>query len=246
MIPLPGISLASSLLAGARELLFPSFCLGCGCRLSSGRLPLLCADCRDALVFSRSPFCTCCGLPFATGDDHLCGDCLRDHYGFDLARFALHYSGPVPRMVRDLKFRGLTIPLATMGCLARVSGVTGQLAKPDLLLPVPLHPSRLRSRGFNQSLLIARACFPHWRPRIDPGLLVRTRSTVPQASLTGASRRRNLRGAFALCRQEPLENRRILLVDDVFTTGSTVRECVAVLRRAGAVRVEVFTLARSL
>ncbi|MFP7754500.1 double zinc ribbon domain-containing protein [Thermodesulfobacteriota bacterium B35] len=240
------ISLASSLLAGARDLLFPAFCLGCGCPLPTGSLPLLCPDCRGSLIFGRSPCCTCCGLPFAAGSDHLCGHCLRNQPGFDLARFALHYCGPVPRLIQDLKFHGLTTPLATMACLVRNSGVARHLAEPDLLLPVPLHPARLRRRGFNQSLLIARACFPRWRSRIDPDLLIRRRPTVPQTSLTGTSRRRNLRGAFALYRDRRLDNRRVLLVDDVFTTGSTVRECVAVLRRAGAVRIEVFTLSRSL
>ncbi len=245
MISLPGQTLASHLLAGARDLLFPSFCLGCGRQLPSGRLPLLCPSCRACLVFSASPRCTCCGLPFASGDDHLCGDCLQGRYGFDLACFALHYRGPVPRLVQDLKFQGLTTPLATMGRLAEIAGVSGRLAGPDLVLPVPLHPSRLRSRGFNQALLLARACFPGWRERIDPGLLVRRRPTVPQTGLTGASRRRNLRGAFAVRGKERLQGRRILLVDDVFTTGSTVRECVAVLRRAGAARIEVFTFSRS-
>ncbi len=246
MIRLPGHSLASALFAGARDLLFPSFCLGCGRQLATARLPLLCSACRASLAFSRSPRCTCCGQPFATGSDHLCGDCLQGNHRFDLARFAVLYSGPVPRLVQDLKFLGRTTPLATMGCLAGLSGVLDELAEPDLVLPVPLHPSRLRRRGFNQSLLIAQACFPRWRARIQPDLLVRRRATVPQTSLTGSSRRRNLQGAFALGQGERLHGGRVLLVDDVFTTGSTVRECVAVLRRAGAARIEVFTLCRSI
>ncbi|HEB51517.1 MAG TPA: ComF family protein [Desulfobulbus sp.] len=245
MITLPGRSLASSLLAGARDLFFPAFCLGCGRQLGTGRPPLLCPDCRAALVFSHSPCCTCCGLPFPCGSDHLCGDCLQDLYGFDRACFAVLYSGPVPRLVQELKFLGRTTVLATMASLTVLSGAADRLTEPDLVLPVPLHPSRLRRRGFNQSLLIARACFPNWRARIDPDLLVRSRPTVPQTSLSGRSRRRNLRGAFALRRNDRLRNGRILLVDDVFTTGSTVRECVAVLRRAGAARIEVFTLSRS-
>ncbi len=246
MIRLPGQTLASTLLAGARDLLFPSFCLGCGRQLATARLPLLCADCRAALVFSRSPCCTCCGLPFAGGSDHLCGDCLQGRHGFDLARFAVLYSGPVPRLVQDLKFLGRTTPLATMASLFRLSGVADRFTEPDLILPVPLHPTRLRRRGFNQSLLIARACFPAWRARIAPDLLVRRRATVPQAGLSGSRRRRNLHRAFALRQGEGLRRSRILLVDDVFTTGSTVRECVSVVRRAGAARIEVFTLSRSL
>ena len=114
------------------------------------------------------------------------------------------------------------------------------------MLPVPLHPARLRERGFNQALLIARACFPQYRSRLEPALLRRQRHTRPQSQLSGHERRTNLGGAFTFVAPSRVRGRRVLLVDDVFTTGSTVQECSRVLRTAGAARIEVFTLARSL
>jgi ComF family protein len=119
------------------------------------------------------------------------------------------------------------------------------LQEPDLILPVPLHLSRLRWRGFNQSLLLAKACFPSWQRKISLDLLQRHKATVPQLGLSGAERRSNLLGAFSVPNPSQLTDCRVLLVDDVFTTGSTLCECVEVLRQAGAAKIEAFTVART-
>ncbi len=136
--------------------------------------------------------------------------------------------------------------LATMAALAAKSPVVSDFSTPDLIFPVPLHKSRLQRRGFNQALMLARSCFPGWRKRIVVDGLLRVRATVPQTSLDGAGRRKNLKGAFTLKDPAMVGGKTVLLVDDVFTTGSTVRECSRVLRIGGAERIEVFTLARSL
>ncbi len=236
-----------SLLTAARDLLYPPCCLGCGRQLESSRLPLFCGPCSGQLLFTGPPWCSCCGLPFAAGRaDHLCGDCLKNRFVFDLARSALAYQPPVRQLIIDLKFRQRLAALASLTALALASDAMLALAEPDLILPVPLHPARLRRRGFNQALLIARGCFPSLRSRIVPDLLVRVRNTRSQTGLSGAERRRNLDGAFAVKTPGIVESRRILLIDDVFTTGSTVNSCGAVLRQAGAARIEVFTLARAI
>ena len=229
-----------------RDLLFPPRCLGCERRLASSRPPLFCADCHQALRFLGSPLCTRCGLPFPAGADHLCGDCLAGRPAYDFARALFAYQPPVPALILALKFAGQLTGLSSLGALAARSPFLTQFTEPDLVLPVPLHPARLRARGFNQALLIARACFPHWRSHLDTALLRRQRSTRPQAQLSGRERRTNLAGVFALKDPERVRGRRVLLVDDVFTTGSTVQECSRVLAAAGAERIEVFTLARSL
>ncbi len=135
--------------------------------------------------------------------------------------------------------------LATMAALATQSAVVSDFTTPDLIFPVPLHKSRLRQRGFNQALLLAGSSFPQWRNRIIADGLLRIRATAPQTSLDGAGRRKNLKGAFALKDPDMARGKIILLVDDVFTTGSTVCECSRILQAGGAGRVEVFTLARS-
>ena len=126
-----------------------------------------------------------------------------------------------------------------------VSESMQDLSKPDWVVPVPLHAGRLRERGFNQALLLCRACFPQWRRLIRTDILLRPAATIPQSQLTGTERRRNLRGAFQLRHSAEVRNKNVLLVDDVFTTGSTMAECSSVFRAAGARRIEAFTLARS-
>jgi ComF family protein len=229
-----------------KDLLFPPACLGCERRLDHSRPPLFCADCQAELAFVRSPLCPCCGTPYVAGGDHLCPACLDNRYAFDAARSLLFYQPPVDRIIRALKFGGQLTALATLGALAGQADWLRDQDEPDLLLPVPLHPDRLRERGFNQALALARGCFPQWRKKISTDVLLRVRSTTPQSQLSGKERRANLGKAFALSGRESVAGKRVLLVDDVFTTGSTVHECGAVLRAAGAARIEVFTVARSL
>ncbi|MBV5317229.1 MAG: ComF family protein [Desulfobulbaceae bacterium] len=229
-----------------KDLLFPPFCLGCERWLESSRLPLFCSDCLSQLAVIQAPNCRCCGVPFLVGADHLCGDCLTAHYAFDLARSLWPYQPPVSTLIHALKFQGNLTGLATLGWLAAGSDCIKQFVEPDLIVPVPLFLGRLRERGFNQALVIAQGCFPQWRNRIDSGVLFRTRATVPQSSLSGKERRRNLHKAFSLSDFSKVKGKRILLVDDVFTTGSTINECCKTLRLAGAARIECFTLARSL
>lgn len=229
-----------------KDLLFPPLCLGCEQRLESSQPPLFCPDCIAGLAFIRSPCCSCCGVPFPTGVDHLCGDCLAQHYVFDFARSLLHYQAPISTIICSLKFGGRLTGVATLGALTGCSGLIGLFGEPDLILPIPLHLDRLRERGFNQALVIARGCFPQWRNKIETGLLLRRRSTIPQSLLAGKERRGNLKKVFELADASKVAGKRVLLIDDVFTTGSTVNECSKILRSAGVGRLEVFTLARSL
>jgi ComF family protein len=185
-------------------------------------------------------------MPFVTGADHLCGDCLTGHFAFDRARSLFLYQPPITDIILSLKFGGSLTALDSLTALVAASDCGRNFTTPDLILPVPLHPSRLRTRGFNQALLLARACFPRWRQHLDTALLVRSRQTTAQSLLTGKERRTNLRNAFTLTNPSAVAGKRVLLVDDVFTTGSTVNECCKVLRNNGAQRIEVFTLARSL
>lgn len=235
-----------TLVEAFKDLLFPPHCLGCGQRLATSRTPLLCPHCVSGLAFLRSPLCSCCGLPFPSGADHLCGDCLVGHHVFDLARSLLQYRAPVSNLILSLKFTGNLGGLATLRALLEHDGFLATFGEPDLLLPVPLHSGRLRARGFNQALVIARECLPQWRNRIAPDLLLRHRPAMPQALLSGKKRRGNLGNAFSLAQPNSVAGAKILLVDDVYTTGSTVNECSRVLSKAGAERIEVLTVARSL
>jgi ComF family protein len=230
----------------AADLLFPPACLACDTRLSGSRGPLFCPACMDDLHLIRQPLCPSCGrsYPAVAGGNHLCSRCLKKPWHFEAARAVLLYTETVSRAVQSFKYGGSTVGLKSFRMLHNALPGHEDWAAADLILPVPLHVKRLRQRGFNQALRLARALFPDQKSKIDPFLLERSRWTVPQTGLSGAERRRNLKQAFRVRQPERLQGKEILLVDDIFTTGSTVNECARVLLRGGARRVRVLTLAR--
>lgn len=228
------------------DLVFPPRCLGCGAALCASVGPLFCPPCLKALPWIEPPLCSCCGTPFQAGADHLCGTCLANPPPFTLARSLFRYEDPIRSRILALKFQGDLVLLPTLAALTACSSLFAVFTEPDHLLPVPLHPGRLRERGFNQAQHLARACFPQWRHKLALQMLVRQQPTLPQSTLSGRARRRNLRGAFAVADDARLDGAKVLLVDDVYTTGTTILECCRVLQRAGAARIEVCTLCRSL
>ncbi len=238
-------ALLAALGRSLRELCFPAVCLLCREGLPAFTPLHLCPACRARITLIRPPLCLCCGAEFAgAGDSHLCGGCLTRPPHFSRARAILCYDGESAKLVHAFKYGGKTVGRATFRALAREAGPLADLAVPELIVPVPLHPKRLRARGFNQALVLARFLFPEPGRAIVPDLLQRTRWTEPQVGLSGRERRRNLAGAFAVPRPERVCGRRVLLVDDVFTTGTTLNECAKVLKAQGAVQVEALTLAR--
>ena len=200
--------------------------------------------------------CICCGLPFASshGSDHLCGACESHPNHYDTARSVGCYASSLRSVIHHYKYHTAAHLAAPLGRLMwHALGTYFQSADMDLVVPVPLHHRRLRSRGFNQSALLLR----QWsslasargqqidQPRIETGLLFRHRPTLAQTGLSKARRAENLRRAFSVCNKAALKGKRVLLVDDVLTTGATANACAHVLKRAGAVRVDVLTLARA-
>jgi ComF family protein len=210
--------------------------------------PYFCESCRKDLTPIASPFCSTCGLPFVSreGESHTCAECLLEKKYFRKARAFGLYHGSLMEAIHLLKYRkrsSLSRPLST---LARetffqfwdVGGI-------DLLVSVPLHVKRLRERGFNQAHLLIRRWAKQDGIPFDGLTLFRSRWTEPQTTLSRTERRKNIRGAFSLRRPAKIKGRKILLVDDVYTTGATVNECARVLIKAGAEFVDVLTLARA-
>ena len=235
----------SGWLQALADLFFPPCCLSCGASLPATCTPLFCQTCRNHLPWITAPLCTCCGTPFQAGTNHLCGLCLAKAPAFNLARSLFRYQDPLRKSILALKFqRDLTL-LPSLAALCQEAVLVADFTEPDCIVPVPLHPIRLRERGFNQALHLARNCFPQWRRRVAPQILLRQEHTPPQTSLGGSARRRNLHGAFAVAKGHRIGGAKVLLIDDVYTTGTTVEACAQALRQAGAARIEVFTLARS-
>lgn len=226
----------SRLLNGCRRVIraaLPQDCLLCGA--ASDDAPL-CGPCRDELpALPRA--CPLCAMPSAFGD--ICGACLRHPPQFDMTVAAWRYAYPVDRLVQALKFHGR---LALAPFFADV--LASLVERADVVIPMPLHPSRLAERGFNQAAEIARDLTGRLGTKLAFQGVSRIRRTLPQADLPLAERSRNVRGAFA-CALD-LAGARVAVVDDVMTTGATLGELARVLKHAGAARVENWVVARTL
>ena len=229
----------------ALDAVLPPRCLSCGVVVAGEGA--LCPSCWGQLAFIGAPVCACCGLPFAfeVAPESLCGECLRAEPHFSRARAALCYDAASRPLVLAFKHGdGTHAAPAFARWMAQAAG--DLLREADLVVPVPLHRWRLFRRRYNQSALLARALAQAAGKPVFARLLVRRRPTPSQGGLSRSGRLANVRGAFAVSPQhrDRLRDRAILLVDDVLTTGATVGECARVLRRAGAARVDVVTLAR--
>jgi len=225
------------------EFFLPRMCLFCGVAVGEAAAVAVCPECEAQIQWVASPLCTCCGVLFASRDgaDRVCGACQADPPPFSRARAAALYDGPVAQAITRFKFsRQLAFLPVMQHWLKRPLGLE-LVAAADLLAPVPLHPKRIKNRGFNQSLFLARA-FPE--APVAREAVVRTRHTAPQVGLNPKQRQDNVKGAFAVTDPARVKGKSVLLIDDLFTTGATAKECARVLRRAGARRVEVLTVAR--
>ncbi len=207
----------------------------------------MCPRCAKAIRFVKHPLCPTCGRPFESPPyDHQCGTCIADTPHFDMLRSAALYEGPMREAILKFKFNGRTSLAKVLGDAANetLDAELGDV-KIDSVVPVPLHPRRLRWRGFNQSLILARHIAKRNKLWVDAYSLQRTRPTIPQVRLTPKQRVENVKGAFSVTRKHFVDGRHILLVDDITTTGSTIRECAKALRKAGAAKIYVLTVARA-
>lgn len=227
---------------------FPPLCHVCRSFVPDAGGIHLCAACRDKVAPVRSPLCPVCGLPFATEDgiDHPCGPCLTTRPPFDAARSAARFEGPVQALIHRFKYGGKVHLARPLGLLAAESlSDFVPAGGADFIVPVPLHRRRLRERGFNQAQLLGRVLAKQWRIPLSVDNLRRIRWTEPQTGLAADDRRRNVRGAFRVADPSRFRERRLLLVDDVYTTGGTVTECARALKAAGAGEVLAVTVARA-
>jgi ComF family protein len=234
--------------AAVLDVIFPPLCHVCRKFIPAAGELHLCPDCRELMPPIVSPLCVRCGIPFiGAGNDHVCGGCSTLPPRFDAARAALAYEGASRDLIHAFKYRNKTHlrrPLALL-TIEMLSGFM-RSRQPDLIMPVPLHRKKLASRGFNQALLLGEILSQRLEIPLDRHNLRRIRWTEPQVNLAAGDRRANVKGAFAIRDPAPLIGCRVLLLDDVLTTGSTVDECGRVLKAAGASEVTVITVARAL
>ena len=233
----------------ALRFVLPVECLTCGKSLTSDPVPFFCTACWQTIRPLQHPVCARCDQPFvspaatAYTPNHHCQQCQERPPEFQRAWTLFPYLPPLREAICSFKYRSkhtLARPLARLMIDALPRGIDA-----DVIVPVPLHPTRLRAREFNQSLLLADQLGRHLARPVSVSNLVRVAATDPQTTLTRQARLRNLRNAFYIRKPQDLAEKRILLVDDVFTTGTTLNECAKSLRKAGAGPVFALTLART-
>lgn len=229
----------------ALDVVLPPLCMAC--RTPVDARGLLCPECWGGVDFIAAPYCETCGSPFPydEGEGAICARCAASPPHFERARAAMRYDTVARRIVAGFKYADrLHLVPALAAWLARSGDVL--LAEADLLVPVPLHRRRLFARRFNQSAVLALALSRRSGVPAAVGALVRHRATPSQTGLNRAQRARNVGGAFRVPEKErtTVADSRIVLVDDVLTTGATADACARTLLRAGARRVDVLTLAR--
>jgi len=223
----------------------PPRCLACGETVDEP--DSLCGRCWSGVTFFAPPWCAACGLPFPhpMGEDALCAACARERRSWDRARAVLRYDKNSRRLVLGLKHGDRTHQARAFGRWMHRAGAD-VLSGADLLIPVPLHWTRLFQRRYNQAALLAQAIRSAGGPPVAVDWLVRRRRTPVQGHLGPVARERNVRGAFMMRAGRSVAGKRVVIVDDVMTTGATVEECARVLKRARAASIGVLTLARAL
>ena len=234
----------------AVRFVLPVECIGCRRMLGADPVPFFCRACWEQIIPLTGPSCSRCDQPFvspaatAWTPGHRCQNCLERPPAYQRARTLYPYLPPLQEAICAFKYRGKFALAKPLGALmARALPADLEI---DLIVPVPLHPTRLRAREFNQSLLLADHVSRQLRKPVMATHLVRALPTDPQTTLTRQERLRNLRQAFTVHQPDSLAGRRILLIDDVFTTGTTLNECAKALVKSGAQSVTAVTLARTI
>jgi ComF family protein len=242
-----------STLKALLDLIYPPRCMICEDFLfEAGAGPQspdgICTKCGQRFVKNDGPKCSICGRPFPAGTrpDHWCEGCLRKPPLYERLDAPYAYEGALATAILRFKYGAMGRAAGALGPLLAdfAAGWLGAASDP-LVMPVPLHPKRLRQRGYNQSLLLARHVAARLSAELDYTSLKRPKHTPPQAGLNREERRKNMKGAFVLARPQSVEGRTVLLVDDVATTGETLNECARILKKAGCSRVLCLVLARA-
>ncbi len=235
--------------------LLPQKCFKCGVSLIDLESRSICNSCLNQISLIKPPFCGSCGLPFQfnyhlpQGSVYFCEVCRNRAYYFDKARSLGKYEGVLKEAMINYKYKGnlmLLNDFMKFFFKAHKNNHCFNSKIIDLILYVPLHKKKLVKRNFDQAYLLAKSISILLERPIKIDLLFKKKETLPQAGLKKQMRINNVRGAFGIRKKNALDGKRVLLVDDVFTTGATLNECSKVLKKNGAQRIEVFTLARAI
>lgn len=239
------LSLAQRIGAGFLGVAFPASCASCGDALENPPLPHVCHRCFSKIHIVEDPRCLTCGYPFfGDADSHEdCQHCSRLTPKFSRGWSITLFRGPIRRLIYALKYEKALWALGDLGRIAEYAEGLGDFLEDAILVPVPLHSRKSRERGYNQSALITEELSRRFEVRYRGDFLTRIVDTKSQTRFNRQDRYRNLKNAFAVESKCDLDlKQRYILVDDVFTTGSTLNACAAALRKSGVKEVDVLTM----
>lgn len=236
----------NALLSQIIKIFLPPRCIKCGAILSDD--DGLCSECFRELNFITAPYCYKCGHPFeevGSSKKLICGNCMKKRKTpFRFNRSALYYDDISKDLILALKFMDKTENAKTLAKWLCMAGNDIWQEGVDILVPVPLHYKRLIKRRYNQSALLVKELSKLTGIKADYTSLVKHKSTKPQVQFSGHERVKNVKGAFSVKHLEKIKGQRVVLIDDVMTTGSTLKECALALQKAGAKSVDTLTVAR--
>jgi ComF family protein len=239
----------AEILRDISSVIFPPQCLGCAEILNPGENRIFCLACEAKVDIINGAICSVCGISFpdSPSPGHRCGDCIENKPFFSCARAVFSYESLILEAIHRFKYhRDLAVGETLASFMADFAFPDINFPEYTMIMPVPLHVKKLRQRGFNQSLILAKAIGKRHKIPVDFSLLKRHKFTESQTGMTKDERRKNIKGAFEITAWEKIAGQNIILVDDVFTTGATANECAKTLLKAKAQKVAVLTLARVL
>jgi len=239
---------------GLLNLIFPLDCRICEKPIRESKGYSICEDCFKTIELIDKPYCVKCGKPFLISTDLfrqdkeiLCVDCKRKKYSFEFARSVGIYHGVLKECIHLFKYYGekkLAEPFGELLIDYLVKDKEFK-KKVDLIIPVPLHKNDLKERGFNQSVLLSRIIGNYFSIPVKEEVLIKKKLTSSQVNLSKKDRENNILRAFSIDKPEEIKGENILILDDIFTTGSTVEECAKELKKAKVNNIFILTLARS-
>ncbi|MGV8056474.1 MAG: ComF family protein [Smithellaceae bacterium] len=235
------------LLNDVSDIIFPPQCLACTDIINTPGKQVFCYVCQDKIRFISDSFCPICGIPFweSPAASHICGNCLENKPFYIKARAVAGFETVIMDAIHKFKYgRNISTGNSLGSFMADFSFPDFDFSEYSLLLPVPLHIKRLRDRGFNQSLLLAKKIGKKYKLPVNFSLLKRCKFTLTQTGLNKTEREKNIKGSFVVADKKKVHGKNIILIDDVYTTGATVNECAKILLKAGAQKVAVLTLSR--
>jgi len=237
----------SGLLQGLKDLIYPNCCLICKSKIESGKSDPVCTSCWGKIEKNLPPYCACCGrhLDAKALEKNICLHCLGEKFYFDRAFSPCEYTGIIKKLIHEFKYTQKDYLGKTLGSLMNtfIKDYSLPIEYLDFIIPVPLHKSRLREREFNQAAILSYEIGKEFHKPILNDVLIRNKATKKQTDLIFQQRRKNVENSFSVVNPDLINDKNILLIDDVLTTAATSNQAAKSLKNAGAKMVLLLTLA---